>query len=342
MSTPSNGITTEVIREVMPHYHLNTDLPGETLRVLPPPPPNASTPWRHARITRLVQEIGGLMPADRPQARIAAQFVIVREIADDSFRRSNAPGLTIEQVCQLRRVGADLARTALSAARTLTRRQFKPAPFSGTVEADAVDIAALDSRWRNEPGDDRPAAPDPTAPRPNGHATPDPHSTPANQAPPVHGVGANPPPGQPAAAPPLQDAAPSPMAVLPIATASPSQACNRAQRRHTQRERWRPIEISRTNPCNHPPPGCNQVMRHGHTARPPGRRRCRFFSHVRPVVSLTWVPASQPRSPRQALLDRGGRIARSDHIMALPERYCAVRRSADGLSHTRSQGLGST
>ena len=109
MSTPSNGITAAVIRDVMPHYHLNTDLLGETLRVLPRPPPDASTPWRHARITRLVQEIGGLMPADAPQARIGAQLVIVREVADDSFRRSSAPGLTIGQVCQLRRIGADLA-----------------------------------------------------------------------------------------------------------------------------------------------------------------------------------------------------------------------------------------
>jgi len=222
MSIPSNGITSEVIRGVMPHYHLNTDLLGETLRVLPRPPPNASTPWRHARITRLVQEIGGLMPADAPQARIAAQLVIVREIADDTFHRSNAPGLTIGQVCQLRRIGDNLARTALNAERTLTRRQSKPAPFFGTVEADAVDIAALDAGWRDEPDNERPTGPDPTAPRPDSQPTPDPHPTPANQAPPARGVGPNAPPGQPTAAPPTRDAAPSPTAVPHVATAAPT------------------------------------------------------------------------------------------------------------------------
>jgi hypothetical protein len=222
MSTPSNGITAEVIRGVMPHYHLNTDLLGETLRVLPPPPPNASTPWRHARITRLVQEIGGLMPADAPQARIAAQLVIVREIADDTFHRSNAPGLTIAQLCQLRRIGDNLARTALNVERTLTRRQSKPALFFGTVEADAVDIAALDAGWHNEPGDERPAGPDPTAPPPNGQPAPAPHPPPAHQAPRAHGVTPNPPPAPPTAAPPTRDAAPSPTAMPLGATASPT------------------------------------------------------------------------------------------------------------------------
>jgi len=221
MSTPSNGITPEVIRDVMPHCHLNTDLLGETLRVLPPPPPDASTPWRHARITRLVQEIGGLMPADAPQARIAAQLVIVREIADDSFHCSNAPGLTIEQVCQLRRIADNLTRTAFTAERTLTRRQSKPAPFFGTVEADAVDIAALDAGWHNEQGDDRPTSPAPTEPRPNGQPAPDPRPAPANQAPPAHGAAPNPPPDQPAAASPMQDASPSPTAIPTVAGAPP-------------------------------------------------------------------------------------------------------------------------
>lgn len=222
VSIPSNGITAEVIREVMPHYHLNTDLLGDTLRVLPPPPADASTPWRHARIKRLVQEIGGLMPADAPQARIAAQIVIVRGTADDSFLRSNAPGLTIEQVCQLRRIADNLARTALAAERTLTRRQSKPAPFFGTVEADAVDIAALDAGWRNEPGNECPTRPAPIEPRPNGQAAPDPRPAPENQAPPAHGAGPNPTPDQPGAAPPMQDAAPSPAAIPTVAGAPPA------------------------------------------------------------------------------------------------------------------------
>ena len=35
------------------------------------------------------------MPADAPQARIAADIVIVREAADDTFARSFAPGLAV-------------------------------------------------------------------------------------------------------------------------------------------------------------------------------------------------------------------------------------------------------
>src|SRR5208282_2386749 len=144
MSLPSNGITQDVIREVMPPYHLSPDLLDGTFRALPPPPPDAAASWRQARITRLVQEIGGLMPADAPQARIAAQIVVVREATDDTLARSYAPALTVEQVCRLRRTAADLARTAATLERGLTRRQAKPAPFFGTVLAAGVDIAALD------------------------------------------------------------------------------------------------------------------------------------------------------------------------------------------------------
>jgi hypothetical protein len=147
MSIPSNGITPEVIRDIMPPYHLSTDLLGGALRALAAPPADATTAWRHARIARLVQEIGGLMPADAPQARIAAEIVIVREATDDTFAQSYAPGLTVEQVCRLRRTAADLTRSAATLERSLGRRQATPAPFFGTVEADAVDIGALDAVW---------------------------------------------------------------------------------------------------------------------------------------------------------------------------------------------------
>ncbi len=147
MAIASNGITPEVIRGVMPPYHLSPDLLAGTLRALAPPPADAATAWRRARIARLVQEIGGLMPADAPQARIAAGIVIVREAADDTFARSYAPVLTVEQLCRLRRTSADLARTAATLERGLARRQAVPAPFFGTVEADAVDIGALDAAW---------------------------------------------------------------------------------------------------------------------------------------------------------------------------------------------------
>src|SRR5208282_3309928 len=65
----------------------------------------------------------------------------------DTFARSNAPGLTVEQVCRLRRTAADLTRSAATLERSLARRQATPAPFFGTVEADAVDIGALDAVW---------------------------------------------------------------------------------------------------------------------------------------------------------------------------------------------------
>src|SRR5208282_1295927 len=150
MSIASNGITPEVIRAIMPPYHLSTDLLEGAFRACPAPPPDATTAWRHARIARLVKEIGGLMPADAPQARIAAQIVIICEATDDTFAQSHAPGLTVEQICRLRRTAADLTRSAATLERSLERRQATPAPFFGTMEADAVDIGALDVVWCEE------------------------------------------------------------------------------------------------------------------------------------------------------------------------------------------------
>ncbi len=147
MSIPSNGITQEVIRDIMPPYQLSTDLLEGAFAALAPPPPGATAAWRHARINRLVREIGGLMPADAPQARIAAEIVIVREATDDTLARSHAPGLMVVELCRLRRTAADLVRTAATLERLLARRQAKPAPFFGTVAADAVDIGALDAVW---------------------------------------------------------------------------------------------------------------------------------------------------------------------------------------------------
>ncbi len=46
MSIPSNGITSDVIRNAMPPYHLSQDLLEGTLAALPPPPP---TPPRRGR-----------------------------------------------------------------------------------------------------------------------------------------------------------------------------------------------------------------------------------------------------------------------------------------------------
>jgi hypothetical protein len=147
MSLPSNGITPEVIREMMPPYQLSADLLAAAFAAVPAPPPGATQAWRVERATRLVQEIAGLMPADAPQARIAAEIVIVREAADDTFAWANAPGLTVDQVCRLRRTAGGLTVSAAALELTLARHQQRPVPFFGTVLVDGVDVAALAAGW---------------------------------------------------------------------------------------------------------------------------------------------------------------------------------------------------
>lgn len=147
MSLASAGITANVIQEMMPEYHLSADLLDGTQKALPPPPQDAPASWRQARITRLVGEITALLPADAAQARLAAQIIVVRELADTMTNRAYAPDVTVEQMCRLGRTSAELIRTAALLERTLARRQMKPTPFFGSVAADEVDIAALDAVW---------------------------------------------------------------------------------------------------------------------------------------------------------------------------------------------------
>jgi hypothetical protein len=166
MSLAKAGITQEVIRDMMPPYHLSADLLDGTFTSLPPPPPDATVRWRHARITRLTEEIAALLPADAAQARTAAQVVVVRELAAVVTRRACAPEVTVEQLCRLARTTAELNRTAEVLGRALARQQAKPVPFFGTVEMDQVDIPALDAVWCNNsppretaPGDAAPGVP---------------------------------------------------------------------------------------------------------------------------------------------------------------------------------------
>jgi hypothetical protein len=147
MTPPTNGITPEVVREMMPPYELSADLLAAAFASIPPPPPGATQAWRQERAARLVQEIAGLMPADAPQARIAAQILIVREATDDTFARVNTPGLTVEQVCRLRRIGGALTVSAAVLERVLWRHQQRPVPFFGTVLPDAIDVPALAAGW---------------------------------------------------------------------------------------------------------------------------------------------------------------------------------------------------
>jgi hypothetical protein len=147
MSLPSNGITPEVIREMMPPYQLSADLLAAAFAAVPAPRPDATQAWRLERATRLVQEIAGLMPADAPQARIAAEIVILREASDDSLAWSNAPGLAVEQACRLRRTAAALTVSSTGLERLLARHQQKPVPFFGTVLVDGIDVGALAAGW---------------------------------------------------------------------------------------------------------------------------------------------------------------------------------------------------
>jgi hypothetical protein len=147
MTLPTNGITPEIIRAAMPPYELSTDLLAAMLAAVPAPPAAATMAWRQERAGRLVQEVAGLIPADAPQARIAAEIVIAREAADGSIARANTPGLAVEQVCRLLRIASVLMNSAAVLERTLGRHQQKPAPFFGTVLADGIDVAALAAGW---------------------------------------------------------------------------------------------------------------------------------------------------------------------------------------------------
>jgi len=151
MATPSNGITPEVIRDFMPPYHLSPDLLAATIAALPRPPPDSTTAWRQARLTRLFQEVTDLHPADAAQASLAAQFLTTRELADAYKARTHTPGLDFNQACRLGRIAVDLLRSAAQLERTLTRRQNMPTAFFGVVVQDEVDIPALETIWVTQP-----------------------------------------------------------------------------------------------------------------------------------------------------------------------------------------------
>ena len=147
MSSPTNGITPEVIRGAMPPYHLSPDLIAATLATLAAPPPDTTPAARLARLTRLIEEIVAQKPADAGQARLAAQLLSLRELADTVTARANAPDLPNDELCRLSRTTAELHRTATTLLRTLARQQQHPVPFYGTVIDDSLDLAALDTAW---------------------------------------------------------------------------------------------------------------------------------------------------------------------------------------------------
>ncbi|HET6240160.1 MAG TPA: hypothetical protein VFE41_35135 [Acetobacteraceae bacterium] len=151
MALPSNGITADVIRDVMPPYHLSGDLLEATFAALRRPPADASAAWRSARIARLTREIVTLKPADAGQARMAAEILNVRELADTVISRAQAPDVTVVELCRLARTAGEVVRTAALLLRTLERSQQLPVPFYGTVIEDEVDLAVVDRAWCNDP-----------------------------------------------------------------------------------------------------------------------------------------------------------------------------------------------
>ncbi len=146
MSLITNGITSDVIREIMPPYQLSPDLLEATFAALPRPP-DASPAWRQARVARLMQEFATLMPANAAQARMVSQVLIMWELADAIAIRALAPELTGLPMCRVGRASAELVRTAMGLVGALERAQQKPVPFFGTVLADGIDLGALDAVW---------------------------------------------------------------------------------------------------------------------------------------------------------------------------------------------------
>src|SRR5271170_3112156 len=173
MSQPSNGITPEIIRGVMPPYHLSPDLLAATIAALPAPPPDTTTAWRQARLTRLLQEIADRNPANAAQARIAAQILTTQELADAIIARAHAPNLEINQMCRLGRTAGELLRSADRLDRSLARHQQMPVSFYGTVIQDEVDIPALETTWSSGiPASTEANDPTGTTPLPDPSPTP--------------------------------------------------------------------------------------------------------------------------------------------------------------------------
>jgi hypothetical protein len=147
MARPSNGITQEVIQDLMPDFILGADLLRGIMAAIPLPPDHATPAWRHDRCARIIEEAAAFLPADAAQGRLAAQIIILRDMADDTFHRTHAAGLSLVQVCRARRTADRLSCSAERMERALTRRQQKPTPSWGNVAADALDVAALDAEW---------------------------------------------------------------------------------------------------------------------------------------------------------------------------------------------------
>jgi hypothetical protein len=92
MSHPCNGVTPEIIRDVMPPYHFSAALRETTFAALPQPPQDASTPSRHSCIMRRIKEIVASKPTDVRQDRLNEQrpdVAVSRRRPRSTFLRIN-------------------------------------------------------------------------------------------------------------------------------------------------------------------------------------------------------------------------------------------------------------
>ena len=151
MSQPSNGITPEVIRGVMPPYQLSPDLLQATFAAIP-----RTTAGRHHRLAPRPHRAAdpGDLRADARQRRPGAHRRPDPDLPGTRRQpghQAHAPGTDLPLMCRLARTAATLVQTVATLEKSLTRHQQKPAPFFGTVLSDAVDIPALDATWRSRP-----------------------------------------------------------------------------------------------------------------------------------------------------------------------------------------------
>ncbi len=258
MSIPSNGITPEVIRGVMPPYRLSPDLMAATIAALPAPPPDSTTALREARLTRLLQEVAALKPADAEQAHLATQLLTIRGLARQASTRPrpSPPTWKSTRCGRLGRTAAELLRSAAALDRTLARHQQMPTPFYGVVIQDEVDIPALETIWAS--GIPASAAPNPQPPTGAGTQPIAGPTRPTSAAP-----GASPPPATPLPATaldpvhPRPDPEPTPTPATPQPAPRPTRCSHGPTRSQCPRRRPQHRRTPRRTPPTPPTPQHN-------------------------------------------------------------------------------------
>ena len=154
MSEDPAAITFRVIQELMPEYHIPPDLLNGVFAAIPPPPAAATAAWRHARVTRVIEEVAARVPMDAAQGHLAAQIAVFQFMADGLAAQIHAPGLDMLEMYRLTRLMDALAQTVARLERSLERRQFRVMPFRDVRAVDGFDLDAMDAVWcRREPAD---------------------------------------------------------------------------------------------------------------------------------------------------------------------------------------------